>query len=133
MLVEWLKAPSVLVLSYQTFSVLTNIQGHASTDARVLEIKSILLERPSIVVLDEGHYARNNLSKVKEQLMAMKTPLRVMLSGSTPYLVSFSKEIDSNKRPCAVQGGALFRLISVLSSTCSKFVCYMFLVFLTVM
>ena len=76
MLWEWLKAPSVLVVSYQAFNFLT------LEDASMSGIKRTLLERPSIVVLDEGHYARNNLSQVKEQLMALKTPLRIMLSGS---------------------------------------------------
>ncbi|KAG0579855.1 hypothetical protein KC19_4G129000 [Ceratodon purpureus] len=76
MLLEWLTAPSVLLISYQTFSSLT------FGDVGVGGIKTILLERPSIVVLDEGHYARNFKSRVKGQLMAIKTPLRVMLSGT---------------------------------------------------
>ena len=49
-----------------------------------------------MVVLDEGHYARNNLSQVKEQLMAIRTPLRVMLSGATPQFLlvpGFRKQI----------------------------------------
>lgn len=71
-------------------------------DAAKLRIKGILLECPSIVVLDEGHCARNSLSQVKKQLSVIRTPLRVMLSGSTLFLAVpwLSKEIIPGKGGC---------------------------------
>ncbi|KAG0616438.1 hypothetical protein M758_5G115600 [Ceratodon purpureus] len=77
MLWEWLKTPSVLVISYQMFTMMT-----LRPDSALSTIKSNLLDKPSIVVLDEGHNARNHQSQIGRQLMAIKTPLRILLSGT---------------------------------------------------
>lgn len=47
------------------------------------------------MILDEGHIVRNKQAQVLKQLNAVKTPLRVMLSGSRQFLhvPFFIKEI----------------------------------------
>ncbi|XP_024365304.1 uncharacterized protein [Physcomitrium patens] len=77
MLWQWTKTPSVLVISYSMFALMTTQERMTSSTVR-----TILLERPHILVLDEGHFARNSRAQILKPLMAVKTPLRIMLSGT---------------------------------------------------
>lgn len=75
---EWTKTPSVLVISYAMYSGLTY---QSSTCDEKSQIRKLLQVRPNILILDEGHYVRNKDSIIRRQLMTVKTPLRIMLSG----------------------------------------------------
>jgi len=92
MILEWIRTQSVLIISYPMFN---NLYKTSPSDTRMFTIRKLLLENPTIMILDEGHIVRNKKAQVLKQLNAVKTPLRVMLSGSTQNLVLFlSREFE---------------------------------------
>lgn len=99
MVYEWTQTASVLLISYQMFNNLfkkiPNIPNNTLQSKRY-NLGKILLDYPTIMILDEGHIVRNKQAQVLKQMHAVKTPLRVMLSGIC-LLVPFLKEVVSCK------------------------------------
>ncbi|KAK1305296.1 DNA repair and recombination protein RAD54 [Acorus calamus] len=85
-LYSWRKSKSVLCISYDLFKLLVD----DSYDKEEQEIRKILLEMPDILVLDEGHAARNRNSQIWNSLKRIKTERRIILSG-TPFQNNFDE------------------------------------------
>ncbi|PHT59955.1 hypothetical protein CQW23_02318 [Capsicum baccatum] len=77
---SWAKSKSVLGISYDLFRILTGEDG----DGYSKEIREILLKLPGLLVLEEGHTARNEQSLVWKALNKVETEMRILLSG-TPF------------------------------------------------
>ncbi|CAN4078111.1 unnamed protein product [Withania somnifera] len=77
---SWAKSKSVLGISYDLFRNLTGDDG----DGYAKEIREILLKLPGLLVLEEGHTARNEQSLVWKALNKVETEKRILLSG-TPF------------------------------------------------
>ncbi|XP_055823158.1 SNF2 domain-containing protein CLASSY 4-like [Solanum dulcamara] len=77
---SWAKSKSVLGISYDLFRILTGDDG----DGYAKEIREILLKLPGLLVLEEGHTARNEQSLVWKALKKVETEKRILLSG-TPF------------------------------------------------
>ncbi|KAL5724138.1 hypothetical protein ACHQM5_007438 [Ranunculus cassubicifolius] len=97
-LLSWSKNMSILGISYSLFEKLTG-QRSAKSNAKggniksaneAEEIKRILLEKPSLLVLDEGHTPRNKDSCIWKALENVKTRRRIILSG-TPFQNNFEE------------------------------------------
>ncbi|CAN6454148.1 unnamed protein product [Victoria cruziana] len=83
---SWIDRKSVMLLSYGLFRKLT-MEGQDS-DKEGHAMRKILLEYPGLLVLDEGHTARNKFSRIWQCLKCVKTQRRIMLSG-TPFQNNF--------------------------------------------
>ncbi|XP_031487661.1 SNF2 domain-containing protein CLASSY 4-like [Nymphaea colorata] len=83
---SWIDRKSVLLISYGLFRKLTTERRHSDKEGQV--IRKILLEYPGLLVLDEGHTARNRFSRIWQCLKRVKTQRRIMLSG-TPFQNNF--------------------------------------------
>uniref|UniRef100_M1B7D3 ATP-dependent helicase n=1 Tax=Solanum tuberosum TaxID=4113 RepID=M1B7D3_SOLTU len=77
---SWAKSKSVLGISYDLFRILTGEDG----DGYAKEIREILLKLPGLLVLEEGHTARNDQSLMWQALNKVETEKRILLSG-TPF------------------------------------------------
>ncbi|WMV26231.1 hypothetical protein MTR67_019616 [Solanum verrucosum] len=77
---SWAKSKSVLGISYDLFRILTGGDG----DGYAKEIREILLKLPGLLILEEGHTARNEQSLVWKALKKVETEKRILLSG-TPF------------------------------------------------
>uniref|UniRef100_A0A3Q7EGD3 Uncharacterized protein n=2 Tax=Solanum lycopersicum TaxID=4081 RepID=A0A3Q7EGD3_SOLLC len=77
---SWVKGNSVLGISYDLFRILTADDG----DGYAKPIREILLKYPGLLVLEEGHTARNEQSLVWKALKKVETDKRIVLSG-TPF------------------------------------------------
>ncbi|MCO5596958.1 hypothetical protein L7F22_051029 [Adiantum nelumboides] len=78
---EWQKnKKSVLIINYQLFSQLVD-EGRMCRAREIQQIGSLLLHIPDILVLDEGHVARN-FSKLRESLMQSRTKFKILVSGT---------------------------------------------------
>ncbi|CAN4127735.1 unnamed protein product [Withania somnifera] len=77
---SWAKSKSVLGISYDLFRNLTGDDG----DGHAKEIREVLLTSPGLLVLEEGHTARNEQSLVWKALNKVETEKRILLSG-TPF------------------------------------------------
>ncbi|KAG9138280.1 hypothetical protein Leryth_001488 [Lithospermum erythrorhizon] len=83
----WRQEPSVLAISYQLFVLLTGEQGKSvigekNGKAENGFIRKILREFSDILVLDEGHTARNDNTKMWKALSEVKTKRKIILSGT---------------------------------------------------
>ncbi|KAK1301918.1 DNA repair and recombination protein RAD54 [Acorus calamus] len=88
-LYSWNKSKSVLGISYDLFKMLVDEDSY-DKDKEGTEIRKILLEMPGILVLDEGHAARNRNSQIWNSLKRIKTERRIILSG-TPFQNNFDE------------------------------------------
>ncbi|KAB1201065.1 SNF2 domain-containing protein CLASSY 3 [Morella rubra] len=86
-LYSWIRERSILGISYQMFVKLT---GEGEDRQHAAQIRKILLERPGLVVLDEGHKARNTGTRILRALSNIKTEKRIILSG-TPFQNNFDE------------------------------------------
>ncbi|KAG6547536.1 hypothetical protein Mapa_010984 [Marchantia paleacea] len=82
MLYEWSKNRSVIIVSYNLFACLTdeNRDHHISPEGEA--VRKTLLEKPSLLILDEGHFPRNKGTRIRKSLMTVKTNVRILLSGT---------------------------------------------------
>ncbi|XP_068634743.1 SNF2 domain-containing protein CLASSY 3-like [Aristolochia californica] len=87
-LYSWNKGKSVVGLSYQLFQRLA--ESKDSSDEQSAHIAKILLEKPGLLVLDEGHTPRNSKSLIWKALVKIKTERRIILSG-TPFQNNFNE------------------------------------------
>ncbi|XP_042756939.1 SNF2 domain-containing protein CLASSY 3 isoform X2 [Lactuca sativa] len=80
----WSNGGSVLGVSYNLYEKLAG-----NTKNKNLEkMGDVLLEKPGLVILDEGHTPRNERSNIWNVLKKLKTKNRVILSG-TPFQNNF--------------------------------------------
>ncbi|CAN1748490.1 SNF2 domain-containing protein CLASSY 3 [Linum perenne] len=98
-LYSWQKESGILVLSYRLFEELVGkgMRKKRKTEGRNRKgrcvderIKEVLLDVPGLLVLDEGHTARNDSSLIWRALSNVKTEKRVVLSG-TPFQNNFGE------------------------------------------
>ncbi|KAK4742292.1 hypothetical protein SAY87_000293 [Trapa incisa] len=76
---QWVEQKSILFLGYKQFSTIVCDSG--SNDAAI-SCQKILLKRPSILILDEGHTPRNENTDVLQSLAKVETKRKVVLSGT---------------------------------------------------
>ncbi|KAH0645779.1 hypothetical protein KY290_034581 [Solanum tuberosum] len=77
---SWAESKSVLGISYDLLRNLTGEDG----DGNAKGIREMLLKLPGLLVLEEGHTARNEHSLVWKALKKVETEKRILLSG-TPF------------------------------------------------
>ena len=83
-LYSWGKGNSVILVSYSLFATIYC----SDKDLRCSMLKKILLEKPGLIIFDEGHTPRNERSLIWKALEKIKTSKRVILSG-TPFQNNF--------------------------------------------
>ncbi|KAL2251252.1 UNVERIFIED_CONTAM: SNF2 domain-containing protein CLASSY 3 [Sesamum indicum] len=81
---SWNKEQSILGMSYDLFKSLAWKKSENEPVTR------ILLEKPGLVVLDEGHIPRSQKSNIWNALLKLKTKKRIILSG-TPFQNNFKE------------------------------------------
>ncbi|KAL0308702.1 UNVERIFIED_CONTAM: SNF2 domain-containing protein CLASSY 3 [Sesamum radiatum] len=81
---SWNKEQSILGMSYDLFKSLAWKKSENEPLTR------ILLEKPGLVVLDEGHIPRSQKSNIWNALLKLKTKKRIILSG-TPFQNNFKE------------------------------------------
>ncbi|XXG66626.1 hypothetical protein AAC387_Pa06g0160 [Persea americana] len=86
-LYSWDKGKSILVLSYSLFERI--VEKTYANDMEA-QIRKILVEKPGLLILDEGHTPRNEHSLIWKALEKMKTERRIILSG-TPFQNNFTE------------------------------------------
>ncbi|WVZ98395.1 hypothetical protein U9M48_043848 [Paspalum notatum var. saurae] len=84
-LLSWNKGHGILGLSYGLYTKLTSEKPGCTEENKV---RSILLNNPGLLVLDEGHTPRNERSVMWKTLGKVKTEKRIILSG-TPFQNNF--------------------------------------------
>lgn len=84
-LFSWYKGNGVLGISYHLF----NKYVSGKLNARSKE-GNVLVEKPGLLILDEGHIPRNESSQLWNALCEVKTEKRIILSG-TPFQNNFSE------------------------------------------
>ncbi|OWM84761.1 hypothetical protein CDL15_Pgr027548 [Punica granatum] len=76
---QWDEQKSILFLGYKQFSTIVCDSGISDTSKCC---QKILLERPTILILDEGHTPRNENTDVLQSLAKVQTKRKVVLSGT---------------------------------------------------
>ncbi|ANM63098.1 chromatin remodeling 34 [Arabidopsis thaliana] len=76
---QWIKERSILFLGYQQF---TRIICDDNFEAASEDCKLILLEKPTLLILDEGHTSRNKETYMLSSLARVKTRRKVVLTGT---------------------------------------------------
>lgn len=76
---NWERSRGILFLGYKQF---TNIVSSTSPDKIDTLCREKLLMVPGLVILDEGHTPRNNNTALVQSLSRIKTPRKVVLSGT---------------------------------------------------
>ncbi|KAF2301897.1 hypothetical protein GH714_030254 [Hevea brasiliensis] len=76
---QWVEHKSILFLGYKQFSSIVCDDVNNKVAASCQEI---LLKRPTILILDEGHTPRNENTDVLQSLAKVQTPRKVVLSGT---------------------------------------------------
>ncbi|XP_047337984.1 SNF2 domain-containing protein CLASSY 3-like [Impatiens glandulifera] len=90
-LFSWKKDKSVLGMSYGLFEKLeggNGIKKSCKNQIDSLQVTQMLRELPDLLVLDEGHTARNENSLIWKALLRIQTKKRIILSG-TPFQNNF--------------------------------------------
>ncbi|XP_037496282.1 SNF2 domain-containing protein CLASSY 3 isoform X2 [Jatropha curcas] len=92
-LYSWKSERSVLGISYKLFEELVGEEKKRSKGKRKHEddvVRKVLLGLPGLLVLDEGHTARNEQSLIWQALSKVQTEKRIILSG-TPFQNNFAE------------------------------------------
>ncbi|KAJ8747538.1 hypothetical protein K2173_013073 [Erythroxylum novogranatense] len=92
-LLSWMKDSSILGLSYRLFEEIAGERRENKSKVWKKNedwMREVLLTRPGLVVLDEGHTARNETSSIWKTLSSIKTEKRIILSG-TPFQNNFDE------------------------------------------
>ncbi|KAK1402692.1 SNF2 domain-containing protein / helicase domain-containing protein [Heracleum sosnowskyi] len=76
---QWVEKRSILFLGYVQFSSLVS---NPDTDEATAACQKILLELPSLLIMDEGHTPRNENTDQLAALKSVQTPRKVVLSGT---------------------------------------------------
>nr|GMD15423.1 protein CHROMATIN REMODELING 35-like isoform X1 [Ipomoea batatas] len=76
---KWAEKRSIMFLGYKQFSsIVCDLCSNKASAA----CQEILLKCPSILILDEGHTSRNQDTDIMSALAKVKTPRKVVLSGT---------------------------------------------------
>ncbi|XP_076929299.1 protein CHROMATIN REMODELING 35-like [Bidens hawaiensis] len=76
---QWANQRSILFLGYQQFS---SVVCDIATSPASISCQDLLINCPTLLVLDEGHTPRNKETNVFTALAKVKTPMKVVLSGT---------------------------------------------------
>ncbi|KAL1832862.1 hypothetical protein ACET3Z_002513 [Daucus carota] len=88
-LYSWKRDKSILGITYALFDKLVSAEtSNAECDPSEELMGNVLLQLPSIIVLDEGHNPRNDQSRIYNSLLDVETERRIILSG-TPFQNNF--------------------------------------------
>ncbi|KAL2460924.1 SNF2 domain-containing protein CLASSY 3 [Abeliophyllum distichum] len=97
---SWDKGASVLGISYTLYEKLAGEElvkgkGRKKRERIIVDeesdpLKKILIEKPGLVILDEGHTPRNDRSSIWNTLLKLKTEKCIILSG-TPFQNNFAE------------------------------------------
>ncbi|XP_073119589.1 uncharacterized protein [Henckelia pumila] len=97
---SWHRGRSILGISYSLYEKLAGQKyregkkkkknNRVAVDDKCEALRKILLEKPELVVLDEGHTPRNERSNIWNALLNLHTKKRVILSG-TPFQNNFAE------------------------------------------
>ncbi|XP_048592339.1 protein CHROMATIN REMODELING 35-like isoform X1 [Brassica napus] len=95
---EWVEERSILFLGYQQFAKIIcddsiNIDDEVSEDC-----KRILLEKPTLLILDEGHTSRNKETNMLISLARVRTPRKVVLTGTFVFIMADWYTLTLNNR-----------------------------------
>ncbi|XP_062217783.1 SNF2 domain-containing protein CLASSY 3-like [Phragmites australis] len=82
---SWMNGTSIIGVSYSLFRKLANDEGMDGD-----KVRKVLLEKPDLLVLDEGHTPRNKKSIIWKALANVRTEKRIILSG-TPFQNNFEE------------------------------------------
>nr|XP_043638552.1 SNF2 domain-containing protein CLASSY 4-like [Erigeron canadensis] len=117
-LYSWKKNSSVLGITYRLFESLAGEEGKRkkASNSDDEQIKKILLQVPSLLVLDEGHTPRNDTSLMWKALLNVKTKRSIILSG-TPFQNNFAELYNTL---CLVNPLLSYGLSSLRSDMFSK-------------
>jgi DNA repair and recombination protein RAD54 and RAD54-like protein len=85
---SWCKGNCVLGISYPLFN--KYVSGKLNVCSEERNITKVLIEKPGLLVLDEGHIPRNEYSQLWNAFGKIKTVKRIILSG-TPFQNNFSE------------------------------------------
>lgn len=77
----WVEQRSILFLGYQQFAKII-CDDSFNTDECSEDCKRILLEKPTLLILDEGHTSRNDETNILIALARVKTRRKVVLTGT---------------------------------------------------
>ncbi|KAF8108816.1 hypothetical protein N665_0104s0131 [Sinapis alba] len=77
----WVEQRSILFLGYQQFAKIICDDSN-NIDEVSEDCKRILLEKPTLLILDEGHTSRNDETNTLITLARVKTPRKVVLTGT---------------------------------------------------
>ncbi|KAL2924938.1 SNF2 domain-containing protein CLASSY 4 [Bienertia sinuspersici] len=86
-LLTWASGKGVLAISYPLLQRLAGETKKSKTDEKV---RDILLKKPGVLLLDEGHTPRNDKSNIWRVLSQISTKKRIILSG-TPFQNNFEE------------------------------------------
>ncbi|PNT78123.1 protein CHROMATIN REMODELING 35 isoform X4 [Brachypodium distachyon] len=75
----WEENRSIMLLGYEHFA---RIVSEHTCDTETVKCRKKLLKVPSLVILDEGHTARNKETDLLTSLATIETPRKVVLSGT---------------------------------------------------
>ncbi|TVU29012.1 hypothetical protein EJB05_20554 [Eragrostis curvula] len=76
-LTSWVNGTSIIGVSYSLFRKLANDEGMDGDN-----VQKLLLQKPDLLVLDEGHTPRNKKSLIWKVLSQVRTEKRIILSGT---------------------------------------------------
>ncbi|RID66912.1 hypothetical protein BRARA_D02022, partial [Brassica rapa] len=79
---EWVEERSILFLGYQQFAKIICDDSISIDDEVSEDCKRILLEKPTLLILDEGHTSRNKETNLLISLARVKTRRKVVLTGT---------------------------------------------------
>ncbi|WVZ74408.1 hypothetical protein U9M48_022591 [Paspalum notatum var. saurae] len=82
---SWMNGTSIIGVSYSLFRKLASDEGMDGE-----RVRKLLLEKPDLLVLDEGHTPRNKKSLIWNVLRKVRTEKRIILSG-TPFQNNFEE------------------------------------------
>ncbi|KAM6557385.1 hypothetical protein CsatB_004404 [Cannabis sativa] len=75
---SWAKGGAILGITYSLFAQ----RVRRANDDKAKQSAKILVDRPNLVVLDEGHTPRNDQTRMWKALSRLKTRKRIVLSGT---------------------------------------------------
>ncbi|CAM0945006.1 unnamed protein product [Alopecurus aequalis] len=93
---SWVEGNSIIGLSYKMFTILAKEEGEDEDNEdeegkeEYSKIRQLFLQRPDLLILDEGHIPRNRNSKIWKALAKVRTEKRIILSG-TPFQNNFEE------------------------------------------
>ncbi|XP_065058762.1 transcriptional regulator ATRX homolog [Rhopilema esculentum] len=82
MLRKWYSHGGVMILGYDMYRNLTQFRRIRNKKHKKIITETLLDPGPDIVVCDEGHVLRNDLSAISQALTKIKTLRRVVLTGT---------------------------------------------------